>query len=329
MKKLFISIIIGSLSVSALNAKSTKLYDVKSAKVTYKITGSSSMMGVESQTTGTKSITFDNYGMQSVTKENSRKTTTRNGTTQTKKTDTTLYMKDGVAYSVNHKNKTIQRMESMAGMMGGDIVAKSKTILKQMGGRQVGSAKVLGYTCEVWEAMGSKIYFYKAVPLKTESNMMGVVRTEVATSAKFNTHLSANEFKLPNYPVTDNMGNVVSRNKLSKMDAQHTQDMQELQGLMQGFQNGDMIGTMKQQMLSQEGAIREARDCLAKAHTEQAAIRCMAKMPDSDNVDMDDSSQSWNEQTKQEALSEMDSYLKSIPCIKKAHTMADLDTCMN
>ncbi|WP_428737458.1 hypothetical protein [Sulfurimonas sp.] len=330
MKKILISVIIGVLGYTTLNAQGTKLYDVKSANVTYKITGSSSMMGVQTQTSGEKSITFDNYGMQSVTKEKTTQKTTHNGTTQTSNTNTAVYMKDGIVYSVNYNKKTTNRMESMAGMMGGDMVAQGKAMLKQMGGEQIGTGKVLGYTCEIWEAMGSKLYFYKGVPLKTESNMMGVLHSEVATSVKFNTRVSASEFELPNFPVTDEMGNVINKNQRSKMDSQSKKDMQDAQKALQGFQNGDMLGTLKQQMLSQESVIRDARNCLSKAQNAQAAQRCMDKMPDSDDdEEMDDLSQGWDEQTKQNILSDMDVYLnQTIPCVKKVQKMADLDRCM-
>ncbi len=68
-------------------------------------------------------------------------------------------------------------MIAMAGLMGGGESMKQtgKEMMIQMGGKKVGTDKVLGYPCDVWDLMGVKQCMYKGLPLKVESNIMGVI----------------------------------------------------------------------------------------------------------------------------------------------------------
>jgi len=69
-------------------------------------------------------------------------------------------------------------------------------MLKKMGGKKIGSDKVAGYSCDVWELMGTKQCLYKGIPLKIESDVMGIKSVEIATKAEFST-VTNKDFKLP------------------------------------------------------------------------------------------------------------------------------------
>ena len=56
-------------------------------------------------------------------------------------------------------------------------------MMKQMGGKKIGSEKFLGRQADIWEIkqMGTKSWVWKGVPLKSELNMMGMKISIVAT----------------------------------------------------------------------------------------------------------------------------------------------------
>ena len=108
-----------------------------------------------------------------------------------------------------------------------------------MGGKKTGTDNVLGYTCDVWEMMGTKQCMYKGIPLRVETDIMGIKNTETATKAEFDISLSKDDFKLPDFPIYDMQGNKLDKSKLDAMDKQaevevekSSEDMAELRNVM-------------------------------------------------------------------------------------------------
>jgi len=93
----------------------------------------------------------------------------------------------------------------MAAMFGGgeNLKESGEKMMKSMGGKKLGTDKVLGYTCDVWELMGSKQCIYKGIPLRVVTDVMGLKSTEVATKAEFDLSLTQKDFTLPDYSVYD------------------------------------------------------------------------------------------------------------------------------
>jgi hypothetical protein len=121
------------------------------------------------------------------------------------------------------------RGAAMAAMFGGgkNLKESGEAMMKKMGGKKLGTDKVLGYTCDMWDLMGSKQCMYKGIPLKIETDVMGMKSTEIATKAEFDIGLSKDDFKLPDYPVyafdMDGMMNgkepkELDKSKLAQMD---------------------------------------------------------------------------------------------------------------
>jgi len=119
---------------------------------------------------------------------------------------------------------------AMAAMFGGgkNIKESGEAMMKKMGGKKLGEAKVLGYTCIVWDLMGTKQCIYKGIPLKIESDIMGMKSTEIATKAEFDIAVSSDDFKLPDYSVYDfdidrmmegKEPKELDKSKLAQMDA--------------------------------------------------------------------------------------------------------------
>ncbi len=157
------------------------------------------------------------------------------GETKTRKTHTLMYMNGAVLYQVDFKKKKINRMKNkgmaMANALVGGKNAKEAglAMMKSMGGKKIGTDKVLGYSCDVWDLMGVKQCIYKGIPLKIESNMMGLKSIEVATKAEFDIHINEKSFKLPNFDVydyvIDKMMNgaksiMLDKSRLEEMDKQ-------------------------------------------------------------------------------------------------------------
>jgi hypothetical protein len=193
-------LIIALLLTSSLFADA-KRYDVKSGIITYKIEGGGSILGVTTKTSGTQKLYFKDYGnieMQEIDEQTTTMGTTTKSHTRTKIVHGTVYVVDEDEKQIIKKDITMLKEMDKKGT---DIGAMGKDMLQKMGGKKVGKGKVLGYPCEIWEIMGSKIWIYKGVPLKTEANIMGFKHLEVATSAKFNINVPDKYFKLPDYPV--------------------------------------------------------------------------------------------------------------------------------
>lgn len=175
-----------------------KRYEVKSGIIEYEINGGGSIMGISTKTTGESKLLFKEYGNMERNDEKSSSTTMG----RTENNQNTMVMRDGKFYMVNYEDKTIiEHTPEMLKQMGDKDMSKiGKDAMKKMGGTKVGTEKVLGYPCEIWEVMGTKTWLHKGVMLKTEANIMGMKHLQIAKSAKFNISISDKEFALPDFP---------------------------------------------------------------------------------------------------------------------------------
>ncbi len=351
-------------SILFAGADQYKKYGVESGKIDYKITGSGSIAGVTTKTVGKKRILFDAYGARELNEENQVQKTIIGGNANIDKSHKLTYMKGAMIYTVDLEAKRIMRMQNpgfamMSAMGGKDVMQTGEAMMKKMGGKKVGTDKVLGYTCDVWEIMGSvKQCMYKGLPLKVESNVMGIKNVEVATKAEFDISLSNDDFKLPDFPIYDMQGNKLDKSKLASMDkkskaesAQAGEDMAALGALMAGAMQsagvkegenpteaqekvmGDammaaMLPMMKKEMLSQEKMMLFAKKCFSDADTLKEANVCSRKMNEMSGEEDGDMTE-WNEKTKKETLGFIDQGLARMECIKKAETGDDAKKCMS
>ncbi|GEM_PF-782369 len=369
--KISLAVVVGS-SLLFAGTDMMKKYDVKSGKVEYSIKESGNIMGmVKIKGVGKKRLVFDNYGVKDLTEENKVKKETTGGQTKITKTHTIQYMNDGIMYRVDFKRKNIVRMENpamgMNAMFGGgkNIGQTGEAMMKSMGGKKVGTDKVLGYSCEVWDIMGVKQCIYKGIPLRIESNIMGLKSLEVATKAEFNIPLSEDDFKLPEYSLVDMMGQKVDidRSKLNKIDkaqsAKNAQEMQEGMKVMaaamgalkeSGFDmsNPNAKPTEAQEKAMQKAAMsamggedamlaRAKKEILADAADLPAIKECFqnANSVEEANIcekkaDSEDPEHhtKWDSTVKSNLLKEIDAFENSLPCIEKASTFAVLKQCM-
>jgi hypothetical protein len=368
--KISIIVLMGS-SMLIAGANQMKLYDIKSGKIEYEIKGSGEVMGQKMQTIGKKSVIFDDNGGKNLTEENKIDKQTIMGQTKTTKTHTMTYMKESMVYHVDFKSKRIMRMGNMAAamgaLMGGEKNMKQtgEEIMKKMGGKKTGTDKILGYTCDVWELMGTKQCIYKGIPLKVETNIMGISNKEIATKAEFDISLSKDDFKLPDFPIYDESGEKlnIDRARLDEMDAkesakslQNAEDGMKAMGAAMGALKDsgfDMNNPNAKMTKEQEQAMQKAmmnamgggKAILAKAKQEiledvkmiPFARECFnnansikeANMCEQ-KIDSEDPENhtEWDDEIKADLLKELNTFENIIPCVKKAETFKALKMCM-
>ena len=369
--KVSLVVILGSTVLFA-GTDAMKRYDVKSGKIEYSIKESGNIMGmVDIKGVGKKRLVFDDYGVKDLTEENKVKKETAGGQSKVQKTHTIEYMNAGIIYQVDFDSKKIIRMENpamaMNALMGGgkDVGETGEAMMKSMGGKKVGTDKVLGYTCDVWDLMGIKQCMYKGIPLRIESNIMGLKSTQVATKANFDISLSEDDFKLPEFPLVDMSGNTLNldRNTLNNRDQKESsKNAKEMQDGMKamaaamgalkasGFDmnnpNAKMTKSQKKSMKDAAMTAMGGEDKML-AQTKKEILDEAKDLPEIKKCFQDANSvkeaniceqkadkedpehhSTWNEKTQSKLLKEIELFEKSIPCIEKASSFEALKQCI-
>jgi hypothetical protein len=238
MKKLlFLSLSVVFISTQVLYAK-TKRYEVESGRVTYTITGGGNIMGMKNEAHGHKMLYFDDYGNVEI--QETEETATTMGRTQ--KRHRLMKIEDGMVYSVDFKQKVITKQDMSELMNGKDMSKMGKEMLKKMGGKKIGKGEVLGLSCEIWEVMGTKIWMYKGVTLKIESNIMGMTHKEEATEVKFGVSIPSDKLKLPDFPM-QSMDEMIQRQMSQPSRGGHQPSPEEIKQMQEMMKN--MFGGKK------------------------------------------------------------------------------------
>ena len=198
MKKiLFLSL--GLLYVLNVFAQqNSKQFAVKSAKIDYQLSGSN---------IGTKTVYFDDYGAKYYEEENFVTETNVFGVTDRSQTHKITIINHGKLWTIdkeagkNYKGSvpSYQETQQIVNQMSDAEWKKfSDDLLKSFGGERIGKGIVLGKSCEKIKVMGSIIWVYNGISLKTEVNVMGIIANEEATSYKENIAIDASKFMPPN-----------------------------------------------------------------------------------------------------------------------------------
>jgi len=288
------------------------------------------------------------------------------GKINTVKVDYIKLKKEASEYVVNFEHKRITRSQNMSAAiaLGTNMQKNSEEMMQKMGGKKIGIDKVLGYTCDVWDLMGSKQCIYKGLPLRIETKIMGVTNVEVATKAEFNIEISKNDLKLPDFPVYEldpsNMQNgyiQLDKSKLKEMDQKAIQkvdksrrELAELKATMQdaaksaGVKDGErptkaqqkamqesmmsaMLPKIKKKTLAEEKILHVGYKCIKDANTLKEANICNDKL-NAMGGEEEEPFTEWNPKIKKEILGYLENFLNVIaPCIKKAQNMRELKGC--
>lgn len=169
-------------------------YAIKSGYAIYNLTGN---------TTGTKSVYWDNYGTTTLTEIKSKTVTKMFGMKSEEEAHTITLIKEDKYWSAdlldNSGSKGTLPYYSEAKEYAESMTEKEQEelaneLLSSMGGERLGNESVEGYTCEVISLMGAKSWIYKGIVLKSEAKIMGIESNEVITEFKPNTKVSSSKF---------------------------------------------------------------------------------------------------------------------------------------
>lgn len=212
--------------------KTLKRYEVKSGMVEYTLSTKGKMMGSTTEGKGTAKLCFKNWGAVELKEEQSKTVTVSKlfgrENKEVKQQHTMDKLDNGTSYSVDFEAQKIYTqkdvaMESVKMFNNGNANQTGKEMLKAMGGEKIGEEKVLSYPCEIWKALGTKMWIYKGVPLKEEATMFGVTTTKLATKANFNIAVPNQCFVLPEYPIVS-MNGYMDNEETSQPANSHQED---------------------------------------------------------------------------------------------------------
>lgn len=197
MKQILILFLSLLLAIQVGAQQSAKRYALKSGKVEYKLSGN---------TTGTKTIYFSDYGNKYYEHEQSETITKMFGIEDRSETDKITIIKDGHFWTIDNLTKKNYEGNVPYSKLSNEMVGNmtepeqeklADDILKSFGGQRLGKEKVLGYTCEKMSLIGSLIWIYKGISLKSESKVMGITANEVATIFEKDISVPASKFSPP------------------------------------------------------------------------------------------------------------------------------------
>jgi hypothetical protein len=340
------------LSIGAVAGQSHR-YDIRSAKILYEIKGAANIMGVvQTKTKGQKRLIFDQYGAKEVIETAKVTQETKGGNTKVNKEHTLIYLNGGIVYQADFLHKRITRManptQALGALFGGgkSLTQTGEAMLRQMGGKKIGTDTVLGYTCDVWQAMGTTQCLYHGIALRVHSDIMGVKQSETAIKAQFNLQLSPASFKLPDFPITDAAGAPLNldRHRLDQIDAKASRrqekNMQEgAEAMKAAFaaaaaHQGEspdaqeaaiakaMLPIMQQKFKQQKAELIQTRNCLQHATTLAQARRCNPR-PEEGEAPIP----TWNRAEKSQTLHQIDVAIQGMECTTKARSMKEMEAC--
>jgi len=220
----------GFSMMSKLNAQQgMNLFKSKSGIIEYEYSGKS---------IGNETVYFDNHG----NREARFKQTKTKMLGMTSEENTLTLRLDTVIYSIDLVEKTGTRQ-----VISIDVSKMSKEEIKEweewgrqmredLGFEKTGEEQVLGRNCEIWEGMGSKIWVWENMTLKSEVNLMGQWITE-AKKIDLNVKIDPDKFKIPDGIQIQDLGEVITEEQLDSvksttLDEDFKKSIEDLKGIL-------------------------------------------------------------------------------------------------
>lgn len=189
IKNLILMLLASSLISHAFAQNNQKLYKAKSGIIEYEMTG---------KTTGKQTMYFDNHGINVA--EYTESSTKVLGM---KSSENTLSLRlDSIFYEIDLEEKKGYRTilpfypSQLTEEELNELVETGQQLMDEMGFEKTGEEKILNRNCEIWEGMGTKVWIWEGLTLKTEFNLMGHWVTE-AVRIEINPKISKDKFKVP------------------------------------------------------------------------------------------------------------------------------------
>ena len=194
MKALLVGLLFVILSMTAMAQQQGKYFFVKSGHIEYTLGGN---------TSGTKSVWFDNYGMLMYTLTESTTTVKILGIKSTTSTKELEIRKGNTIWKADLKQKTGTKMTIEA------QTEMERKVITDMGAEIEGYETFLGKNCLKFKWGTTKFLQYKGIPLKSQVSTLGVNYTETATSFETNVIVPATKFEIPTGVKFEDMGEMM------------------------------------------------------------------------------------------------------------------------
>ena len=332
MKTIIKLSLIALMATSTIQARDDKPYEVKSIKIEFDIKGKNKV--------GTKRVIIDDYGNRELVETN----IVKKFHGKVKKYHHIRYLHRNIFYGVDFNKKTINRLEGYMGMTFGankfkDTIDES---LRAMHLKKVGTDKVAGVECDVWQlGTSTKTCYYKGLPLRKTMN--GVVET--ATKIEIDVGLNLEDFKLPDFPVN---GKQYTQKELEAMDSKSIskenkkldenakamllfKEAYKKAGVVKGkkptkeqmkrveeYMQNAMFPIQKKKMIEGGKRLKKIKPCYEKAQNIKEAKKCN---PQNDEL------YKWNDSIKKEMLAKMNSEEKMLKCVEKSSNGQEMRKC--
>jgi hypothetical protein len=246
----------------------------------------------------------------------------------------TIYFRNGtkvqIADMTTRKITEIEApgMKQMVAAAQQDLAQMGKQFLKQIGGKETGKKKILGYECTVWRLPAVTQCIYKGVPLEIVSNIMGMERRETAIEAQFDIEIDPARYRLPDFPKEQIP--VMATGDLSQAAAAFAQMTQSMPNAPKGSERSDpetlMLNQAKAMITQNRETILELERCVERSKTLEEVNRCEKRF--SKRVgEPSEPLKAWNDSIKKEMLQPIREMLHVMECVEKAKNMQEIKTC--
>jgi len=345
-----ISMTVFFTGLSLLHADiTTPKYGVEKGLIVYDVYGGGPLTPETNLTLeGNASLGFNDFGKTLLSSEEGIVITS--GALQSKQVINNLEKQTSDAlFTVDFQNEKIQeRKNSISNALkGGDTKDLNNT----------GQEEVAGVTCDVWEGHGIRKCLYKGIPLKMESDVLGISYHKVARIVDFDSNSSSESYVLPDFPIEDfALFNSAIKTKNEAKAKCFTDVLKDVAYSVDKkvVKSGNELGIdekEKTEYLNKIGqkiyenqkkllpelllSMKETRECLQTVENTSDANECIAhfsELKKEQGTEEKNFIRLWDEKKKTAFLDKIEdaiNYLQSrIPCIERAKNMTDLSACM-
>ena len=192
---ILLALIFLSLQTITKAQQKAKSFTLKSGHIEYKLTGN---------TTGTRSLWWDDYGYKSCIEENSVTVVKMLGIKNKEQRHAHTVMIGSEFWTADLIKNTGQKgnidfykdmIKITEGLTKDEVKQLEDDILNSFGGERLGKGMVLGNECDIISVMGAKSWIYKGLALKSEVEIMGIINNEIAVSFEKNINIPSSKFK--------------------------------------------------------------------------------------------------------------------------------------
>ena len=264
--KLLGFVMVTAIVFAAIPAQAAaKRYQLKSGIVEYEYTGAN--------VSGTETLYFENYGEKEA--RYSQQKISFMGVKQN--VENVSYVDGQWAYSYDPKTKEASRInyeKMMQSMMGEKrAVDYSDEMLEAMGAAKVGTEKLLGKNCNIYEMkdFGTRVWVWKGVALKTKMDFMNMQSTVIAKSFKENAKIDSAKVTLPSD------AKIVDAPQAAQVEDVDMQKVREAMGMMNEMQKETVSSPEYQEYLEMKKAEQKKIDEYEGRSVPEATIDGMAK----------------------------------------------------